>query len=102
MQGMRHGKPTVGRVLMAGLFDPATGEIAHIHRVVAFDSNRQASQEYVEQRARYLAALFRGDVTKLDALVIDHTKLKRGFGYKVDLKSNSLVEIPRPIRSRRE
>jgi hypothetical protein len=92
---MRDGKVIVGRVLTTALFDPATGEIAHIHRVVAFDSHRQANQEYVEQRARYLATRFHMDVTKLNALVIDHTKLKRGLGYKVDLKSNSVVEIPR-------
>jgi hypothetical protein len=98
MQGMRDGKPIVGRVLMTALFDPATGEIAHVHRVVAFDSHRQAKHEYVEQRARYLATRFGRDVTKLNALVIDHTKLKRGIGYKVDLKSYSLVEIHRQQR----
>ena len=94
MQGIRDGKPVEGRVFMVSLFDPSTGEIVHVHRVVAFDSDPRVNQAYAEQRAWSLASPFHGDVTKLRALTIDHSKVRRGFKYKVDPKTLSLVEIP--------
>jgi hypothetical protein len=99
MHGMRDGNSKDGRVFMAALFDPATGEIAHIHRVVTFDPHSRVNQEYAEQRARELAARFHHDVTKLHSLAIDQAQIKRGCKYKVDPKTSSLVEIPLPLPS---
>ena len=96
MPGMKDGKPIEERILMAVLFDPKTGHIAHYHRVHLFDRERQISQAHVEQRARALATRHGWDVAKLEALSVDASKFKRGARYKVDVKSRSLIEMPEP------
>ena len=94
MPGMRDGKPIESRVLMAVLFDPKTGHIAHYHRVHIFDPERKITQQQVEERARSLAARHGWDVTKLETLSIDPARFRRGVRLKVDAKSRSLIEVP--------
>jgi hypothetical protein len=96
MPGMKDGKPIEERILMAVLFDPKTGHIAHYHRVHLFDNARQISQAHVEQRARALATRHGWDVAKLETLSVDPSKFRRGARYNVDVKSRSLVEIAEP------
>jgi len=94
MPGMRDGKPIEPRLLMAVLFDPKTGHIAHYHRVHILDPDRKITQAEVEERARSLAARHGWDVTQLETLSIDPAKFRRGIRVKVDVRSRSLVELP--------
>jgi hypothetical protein len=94
MPGMRDGKPIESRVLMAVLFDPKTGHIAHYHRVHVIDPERRISQAQVEDRARSLATRHGWDVAKLETLSIDPAKFKKGVRLRVDVKSRELVELP--------
>ncbi|HKS73648.1 MAG TPA: hypothetical protein VJQ82_10665 [Terriglobales bacterium] len=91
---MRDGKPIESRVLMAVVFDPKTGHIAHYHRVHIFDPQRKITQTEVEERARSLAARHGWDVTKLETMSIDPARFRRGVRLKVNAKSRSLVELP--------
>jgi hypothetical protein len=101
MHGIRNGKPIRGQAFGIALYDPATGRIVHVHRVIAFDTKREITPEHVEQRARHLAAQAGRDVAKLKALAIDPAILQKGRPHKVDLKTSSLVEIPmRALRAR--
>ena len=95
MPGIKEGEPIDSRVMMAVLFDPTTGHIAHYHRVHIFDSERQISQAHVEERARTLAARFGWDLTKLETLAVDAGKFKQGSRFKVHAGSRSLVEVPK-------
>jgi hypothetical protein len=83
MPGMRDGKPIESRLLMAVLFDPKTGHIAHYHRVHIMDPERKITQAQVEERARSLAARHGWDVSKLETLSIDPAKFRRGIRIKV-------------------
>lgn len=94
MPGMRDGKPIEARVLMAVVFDPRSGHIAHYHRVHIFDPERKITQAQVDERARLLAARHGWDVTKLETLSVDPARFRRGVRLKVDVKSRSLIELP--------
>lgn len=94
MPGIRDGKPIEARVLMAVVFDPKTGHIAHYHRVHILDPNRHITQQQVEERTRSLAARHGWDVTKLETMSIDPGRFRRGVRLKVDAKSRSLIELP--------
>jgi bifunctional ADP-heptose synthase (sugar kinase/adenylyltransferase) len=98
--GMKDGKPIGERVLMAVLFDPKSGHIAHYHRVHLFDPNRQISQTHVEQRARELAIRHGWDIAKLETISVDASKLKPGAKYIVDVKSRSMVETEERMAKR--
>lgn len=95
MHGMVNGKPVEGRVSMVGLYDPDTGHIAHLHRVVKISGDRDVTPDYVEQRARDLYADTGKDHSKLKAITIDPAKFKKGSRYKVDPNTSELVELPR-------
>ena len=98
MPGMKDGKPIKEKILMAVLFDPTTGHIAHYHRVHLFDMERHISQADVEQRARKLATRHGWDIGKLETLSVDASKFKKGVKYKIDVKSRSLLEVEEPRR----
>src|SRR5712691_8826766 len=98
MPGVKNGEPIESRVMMAVLFDPKTGHIAHSHRVHIFDAQRQISQAHVEERARKLAAHCGWDLTKLETLAVDPEKFGKGSRFRVEVKSRSLLEIPKPER----
>jgi hypothetical protein len=92
---MRDGKPIADKVLMAVLFDPKTGHIAHYHRVHILHPTRKITQAQVEERARSLALRHGWNVAKLETLSSDPAGFKRGVRLKVEVKSRSLVELPR-------
>ena len=94
MPGIIDGKPVEPRILMAVLYDPSTGRIAHYHRVVLLDPRQKRSKAHVEERAREMATRHGWDVSKLKTLHVDHSKLKQGARYRVDPKMRALVELP--------
>lgn len=96
MHGIMNGKPVVARISMAVLYDPASGHIAHYHRVVQFDPKAKTSKAHVEERAKEMATRHGWDIAKLKTLHVDHSTVKRGARYAVDPKSRKLVELPGP------
>ena len=94
MPGMREGKPIEPKIWMAVLYQPRTGQIAHCHRVLQFDPQAKIDTSHVEARAREMAARHGWDVSKLEALHVDFSQLKRGSRYKVHPKTRTLVELP--------
>ena len=99
MHGIVNGKPIQPRIFMAVLYDPATGQIAHSHRVLQFDVKEKVSKAHVEERAREMATQHGWDVSKLRLLHVDHSGMKKGMRYRVDPKARKLVEVelPRPM-----
>jgi hypothetical protein len=95
MRGMRNGKTIEGSISIAALFDPLTGHIAHLHRVINFASNKNITSDYVQQRAKDLYALTGKDASKLKAISIHPEKLNKGSRYRVDVTTFELVEIDR-------
>jgi hypothetical protein len=96
MRGMINGKPIEGNVSITALFDPVTGDIVHLHRVIKFSGNKNITPEYVQQRARDLYAGTGRDGSKLKAITIDPAKFKFGRRYKVDVATSVLFEIDVP------
>ena len=98
MHGIVNGKPVQPRVFMSVLYDPATGDIAHSHRVLQFDPTQKITKAHVEERAREMATQHGWDVSKLKVLHVDHSTLQKGMRYKVDPKARKLlgVALPRP------
>jgi hypothetical protein len=91
MHAIVNGKPVQPRIFMAVLYNPATGDIAHSHRVLHFDPKQKVTRAQVEERARELAREHGWDVSKLKTLHVDHSKLQKGMRYKVDPKTGKLV-----------
>jgi hypothetical protein len=98
MHAIVNGKAVQPRIFMAVLYDPATGDIAHSHRVLQFDPAQKITKAHVEERAREMATQHGWDVSKLKLLHVDHSKLQRGMRYQVDPKARKLVgaAMPRP------
>jgi len=93
MKAIVNGKPLQPRIFMAVLYDPATGDIAHSHRVLQFDPKQKITKAHVEERAREMAMTHGWDASKLKTLHVDHAKLQKGMRYRVDPKAHRLVEV---------
>jgi len=96
MPGMMNGKPIKTKISMALLYDPKTGRIAHVHRVVRFDPKQKETRAHVEARAKEMATRHGWDVGKLKVLHVDPTKLTKGTRYRVDRKGGKLVALTPP------
>jgi hypothetical protein len=89
---MHPSKPSSERVCV--LYDPATGRIAYGHREITVGDAHIASAEEFEARTRHLAATRgRRDAANLKSLHLSGVTLKAHKRYKVDLASNTLVEV---------
>src|SRR5215471_17694677 len=93
MPGMIKGRAVSPKIFMAVLYDPSTGKIAHYHRVLQFDSQEKISKLHVEERAKELATRHGWDVSKLKTLHVDHSKVRKGGRYQVELKTMQLKEL---------
>lgn len=85
------------------LYDPADGRIFHIHRTVVYPGGRQPTQSEIEDHARdtfvHAQSLKRRsgqpiDAAQLKGLHLAGQELKQRMIYKVDLVSETLVEVP--------
>jgi hypothetical protein len=94
MPGIVNGKPVEPKIFMAVLYDPSTGRIAHYHRVLQFDPKEKINKAHVEERAKEMATRHGWDVSQLKTLHVDHSTLKKGARYQVDLKARKVVEMP--------
>jgi hypothetical protein len=75
------------------LFDPASGTIRHVHRVVTMEGADVTPERDVERRARTLAKDLGTDAANLKALLVDSESIKPGKPYAVDPKKRTLVSL---------
>jgi hypothetical protein len=73
------------------LYDPASGEIVHVHRVMTLQGGSHPSAEQVEARARLLAERSGARKQGLEALLVDPARLQPGTRYLVDVVARSLL-----------
>jgi hypothetical protein len=78
------------------LYDPKDGRIAHHHMVVTFPGAQRVDEKEVERRTLARAASFGTDTSKLKALHVSERECHPSRRYKVDLKSLTLIELPKP------
>ena len=93
MNYLSTGKTQVKSDKYCVLYDPASGVIRHVHRVVTMDGAEETPQLVVEQRALKLAADFGLDVKRVQPLHVDAAQVEPGRQYKVDVKSRRLTAI---------
>jgi len=76
------------------LYDPETGRIVYGHREITVGSGHVPSEAELEERTRHLATgKGRDDTSNLKSLHLSDVSLKSHKRYKVDLSSNTLVEV---------
>jgi hypothetical protein len=90
------GAPRVQSVQCCVVFDPADGEIKHIHDVVTFEGGEAVSDYEVEQRALSLAAERGLDSSRLKAIHVDPAELEPARRYAVDPDRSALVPRSEP------
>lgn len=83
------------------LFDPKDGRIAHHHKVATFPGGQRVDEKEVERRTFARAASFGTDTSKLKALHLSEKDCDPAHRYKVDIKTLTLVELPKPPVTRR-
>ena len=72
------------------LFDPADGNIHHIHRVVTMRGAKETSEREMEARILHLAKERGLDTNRLQLLHVDPEAIAHGTGYAVDPKTRKL------------
>lgn len=77
------------------LYDPESGRIAHMHRVLTLEGGTHYSPEHHEQNARAYAGKLGHPVKTLLALHVPNHK-NSGARCCVDVKKQALVEMPTP------
>jgi hypothetical protein len=87
-------KPEV--VTICVLYDPKDGRIGHHHMVASFPGGQRVDEKEVERRTRARAASFGTDTAKLNALHVSEKDCNPFNRYKVDIKTLTLVELPKP------
>lgn len=77
------------------IFDPKSGDIAHVHRVVTFKGGAAPSRERAEDEARTLAQKCGVSMQNLEILHSDRAEFfETGKQYRVDVSCRALVEVP--------
>lgn len=82
------------------LYDPKDGRIAHHHMVSTFPGGQRVDEKEVERRTLARAASFGTDTSKLKALHVAEKECNPSRRYKVDIRTLTLIEIPRPEHKR--
>src|SRR5579862_6791713 len=84
------------------LYDPAGGQVVHIHRVMTYPGGRHPDQNGVEQRCIETAESL-GHATKgMATLHVEPGALKPNSSFRVDIRSRKLVAVAGPsFRPRR-
>jgi hypothetical protein len=83
------------------LYDPRDGRIVHHHQVVTFAGANKVDEKEVERRTLARAASFGSDTSTLRALHVSGKDCDPSHRYKVDIKTLTLVELPKPPAARR-
>ncbi len=81
------------------VYEPKTGDIRHVHRVVVLPGAEPPIKEEMKERALALAKKLGGDTTlRLEVLHVPPEAFKRGSKHKVDVKNLTLIAEPLPRR----
>lgn len=80
------------------LFDPKTGEIRHLHRVVTLVGADETPEKEMADRALRLAKEAGIDCAALEVLHVDAGRFAPGQAYKVDTAKRRLVKVRGPRR----
>ena len=80
------------------LYDPKDGRIAHYHMVSTFPGGQRVDEKEVERRTLARAASFGTDTSKLKALHVSENDCNPSHSYKVNIKTLTLIELPKPER----
>ena len=91
MQHVTRGVPGVASLRGCALFEPADGQIRHLHRVATLEGAEEISGREVEERARKVAAECGIDEARLEAVEFDPRELDPNQRYRVDPKTKRLV-----------
>jgi hypothetical protein len=94
IQGPNDAKPEDVKICV--LYDPKDGRIVHHHMVVTFPGAQKVDEKEIERRAHERAARLGTDTSKAKALHFSARELNPSNRYKIDLRSMTLVELPRP------
>lgn len=82
------------------VYEPKTGAIAHVHRVVTTQGGYAYNEAELHTRALALAATRGRNVKKLKTLTVESHRLAPNVALKVDPKRRELVEVKRKTRQR--
>lgn len=81
------------------LFNKSTGEIVHIHREFYMDSNKTielSEKEVLQQVGEFIPEGIEVSMISVD----ESPQPKRGYRYYVDLTTNKLMLVERPIEKK--
>ena len=98
-KGQKVVKPEHVRVCI--LYDPKDGRIAHHHMVGTLPGGQRVDDNEVERRTLARAASFGTDTSNLKTLHVSEKDCNPAHRYKVDIKTLTLIELPKPRRPRR-
>lgn len=90
----KHTKPAAVKICV--LYDPKDGRVMHHHKVVVFPGAKMVDEKEVERRALERAARFGRDTSRLKALHVSEKECSPSSAYRVDLRSLTLVKLPKP------
>ncbi len=94
MKPMVTGKTEVQSDRACVVYDPETGRIHHVHRVVTLRGGAEPQPHEIEARARELATKKGKDALRLKTLMVAPENLRSGAKHRIDVKTNSLVSEP--------
>lgn len=92
MKGPHLASPSPEEEKLCVLYDPATGRIAHSHRVTTMPGGRKVNREEMEGRTRERASSRGRDINGLAILHVDPKTYKLGAFYQIDVRAKKLVE----------
>jgi hypothetical protein len=87
------GNSKVKSVKSCILYDPANGEIQHVHRIVTMENAYEATTKDLEERTLELSSKHGINNSSMRLLHIDEKMIESGKKYKVDVGNQRLEEI---------
>jgi hypothetical protein len=98
-KGQKVAKPEDVKVCV--LYDPKDGRIAHHHLVATFPGGQRVDASEVERRTLARAASFGIDTSNLKALHVSEKDCNPSDRYRVDVKTLTLIKLPKPEAPKR-
>jgi len=86
---------------ICAVYDRKDGRIIHVHEIVRWPGSPESSKQTLEGRGLEIAAKMGHKMSRLKALRLEPMAFDRGNRYRVDPKSERLLEIERPLSSLR-
>ena len=97
MKAFFHGKILESEPYeVCAVYDAKDGRIVHVHEIVRWPGSPESSKHTLERRGLEIAAKMGHAVSKLKALRLEPIAFDRGKRYRIDPRSERLIEIQRP------